>query len=81
MERRKSRESNTVLRTKKGNTVGHSKSQESNNEVRTVRYADILRRNILPSYSIDAHNVFIISRLTTCYLCAPEPIFPLVPYL
>ena len=47
---------NHVVRTVEGTTVGRSKSQGINPVVRTVSYSGILRRNILPSLSIDAHN-------------------------
>ena len=45
----KSKESNTVVRMVEGGPVGRSKSRENNPVVCTVSYADILRRNILPS--------------------------------
>ena len=74
MERSESGENNCVVRTVEGNPVKRSKSQESNPVVHTVSYAYILGIIIPLSFSIDTHNLKI-SRLPTCYLCAPEPLF------
>ena len=74
MEHIKSQEINPVVRTVEGNPMGRIKLQESNLVVRILGYAKILRRNILPSYSIDAQN-YKKSRLITCYLCVPKSIF------
>ena len=49
VERNKSGVSNPVVCTVEGSPVGRSKSRENNPVVCTVSYADILRRNILPS--------------------------------
>ena len=62
MERRKSRESNPVVRTADGSPVVCSKSRKSIPVVHTVIYAEIIIRNILPSESIDAYifkNIFL----------------------
>ena len=48
MERRKSQESNAVISTVEGISVILSNSQERNPVVRTVSYAEIMRRNIPP---------------------------------
>ena len=40
-----------------GNTVKRNKSREINYVVCTVSYANIVRRNILPDYSIYTHNL------------------------
>ena len=56
MERRKSRDSNPVVRTAEGSTVEGSKSRESNTVVRTVSYTKIVIRNIFSSSLIYAHN-------------------------
>ena len=48
VERSKSQESSSVVRTVKGSPVGHSKSRKSNSVVHTVSCAKILRGNILP---------------------------------
>ena len=56
MERSKPWESNPVVRVVERIPVGHSKSREINPMVRMVSYAKVLRRNILPGYSIDAYS-------------------------
>ena len=49
MERRRSWESNPMVRIVEISPVGRSKSQESNPTVSTASYADIMRINILSS--------------------------------
>ena len=53
VERRKLRESNPMVHTVEGSSVGRSKSQESS------------RRNILPSWLVGAHNLIYVYRLPT----------------
>ena len=55
-ERRKSRDSNPVVRTAEGSNVEGSKSRESNTVVRTVSYTKIVIRNIFSSSLIYDHN-------------------------
>ena len=49
VENKKTRESNTVVRTVEGSPAVISKSREINHAVRTVSYDKIMRRNILLS--------------------------------